>query len=152
MSEQSNADICPHYRFLASEEATIARGYQDAIIRTKDGARNTGRTSLYDQLRGTTGWPSRYNGRGVLNQSYLDAENGMSVEENKKLYDEASRNGDEGWSSEGRLTTYAGTGVGLVKNVMKAGDIVQEVRSNAFTIVSRGGKYLRDTRQINGLL
>ena len=124
-------------RFLASEEATIAKGYQNAIITVNDGAANTARTSLYDQLRGTTGWPSRYNGRGVLNRSHADAENGMDIEENKKLYSEAIEKGDEGWSSQGRLTTYAGSGVGLVKKVMKAGDIVEEVRSDALAVLCR---------------
>ena len=51
----------------------------------------------------------------------------MSEEENAKLYAEAVKMGDEGWGEKGRMTTYAGTGVGLVKRVMPAGEIVQEV-------------------------
>lgn len=119
-------------RFLASEEATIADDYRREVIRASDGGLNTMRTYLYDQLRGTTQWPDNYNARGVLNQSYYSAEEGMSLEENKKLYDAAlHEGGDAGWGVDGRLTTYAGTGVGLVTQVMKAGDIVRQVRAEA---------------------
>lgn len=118
-------------RFLASEEAKIADGYRREVIRASDGGLNTMRTNLYDQLRGTTLWPEKYNARAVLNQSYYEAEAGMPVEENKKLYDMALHEGDAGWGVQGRLTTYAGTGVGLVTHVMKAGDIVRQVRAEA---------------------
>ena len=119
-------------RFLASEEATIADGYRREVIRASDGGLNTMRTNLYDQLRGTTQWPEKYNARAVLNQSYHSAEAGMSLAENKKFYDVAlHEGGDAGWGVDGRLTTYAGTGVGLVTQVMKAGDIVREVRAGA---------------------
>ena len=119
-------------RFLASEEATIAEGYRREVIRASDGGLNTMRTSLYDQLRGTTQWPEKYNARGVLNQSYFNAEEGMPLEANRKLYDIVlQEGGNAGWGVHGRLTTYAGTGVGLVTQVMKAGDIVRQVRGDA---------------------
>ena len=47
--------------FLASTEASIAKGYQSDVVRTKDGGSTTVRTKLYDQLRGTTGWPEQFN-------------------------------------------------------------------------------------------
>lgn len=119
-------------RFLASEEATIADGYRREVIWASDGGHNTMRTNLYDQLRGTTQWPETYNARAVLNQSYYQAEAGMPLDVNKKLYDMAlHEEGDAGWGVDGRLTTYAGTGVGLVTQVMKAGDILREVRAEA---------------------
>ncbi|KAK7542769.1 uncharacterized protein J3D65DRAFT_614891 [Phyllosticta citribraziliensis] len=124
-------------RFLAAHEADIANGYRNEVLRAWDGGKTTMRTSVYDQLRGTTDWPPGYNARGVLNRSWVDAENGMGWEENKKLYQEAVRLGDLGWGPEGRITTYAGTGVGLVKEVKKAGDIVAEVRSAAKEVAQR---------------
>lgn len=127
-------------RFLASTEANIAKGYQDDILRTRDGGMSTIRTSVYDQLRGTTGWPGRYNGRGIINQSFSDAQNGKSTNENKKMYDEALRKGDKGWGEGGRLTAYAGSGVGLVKQVKSARDIVLEVRQDAIEILSKISK------------
>ena len=118
-------------RFLASEEASIADGYRREIIRASDGGSNTVRTKLYDQLRGTTLWPEQYDARAVLNQSYYDDDAGMSLKENKRLYEVALHEGDAGWGVHERLTTYAGTGVGLVTTVMKAGDIVRQVRADA---------------------
>lgn len=124
-------------RYLASPEANIAKGYRDAVLKTADGGVSTERGKLYDTLRGTTDWPQRYGGRGVLNESYRDAAKGMSVEENKRLYDNALKMGDEGWGEKARLTTYAGTGVGLVSSVKSAAEITQEVREEAKRILKR---------------
>ena len=117
-------------RFLASEEATIAKGYQGDVLRTKDGGRSTVRTTVYDTLRGTE-WPRQYNGRGIINQSYLDAQNGMITDENKRLYEESLQKGDGGWGDGGRVCAYAGCGVGLVKEVKYAKEIMDEVRRDA---------------------
>lgn len=123
--------ICLGTRFLASEEANVVDGYRNEVVRASDGGANTARTKVYDQLRGTTLWPKGYNARGILNQSFHDHASGLSFEENKKLYDEAIKKNDGGFGVNGRMTTYAGAGVGLVKSVMKAGDIVQEIQRDA---------------------
>lgn len=123
-------------RYLAADEATIAQGYQKAVLRAKDGGVSTVRSKVYDSLRGTTDWPVHYGGRGVVNASYEDFEKGMNMEENKKLYDQAMKQGDEGWNENtGRLTTYAGTGVGLVTKVQPAAEITVEVREQAVEIL-----------------
>ena len=124
-------------RFLASKEANIIKGYQDSVLRTWDGGLTTVRTSVYDILRGITGWPARYNGRGIINQSFLDSQNGVSIEDNKNLYNEALQKGDGGWEENGRLTAYAGSGVGLVKEVVSAQNIVEEVRRDAMGTMSK---------------
>jgi nitronate monooxygenase len=124
-------------RYLACPESNMAKGYQDAVLKASDGGVNTARGKLYDSLRGTTDWPVRYGGRSVLNESWHDAANGMSFEENKKLHDEAIKKGDEGWGKNARLTTYAGTGVGLVKDVKPAADVTREVREHAVRIMKR---------------
>jgi len=124
-------------RYLASPEANVAKGYRDAVLKASDGGVTTERGKLYDSLRGTTDWPQRYGGRGVLNESYHDAAKGMSVEENKRLYEDALQTGDEGWGEKARLTTYAGTGVGLIKDVKPAANITEEVREDAKRILKR---------------
>jgi nitronate monooxygenase len=129
--------ICLGTRYLAAEEATIASGYRDAVLRASDGGSTTIRSSVYDQLRGTTEWPAGYGGRGVLNASYRDHEAGVTFEDNKKLYEEAVASGDKGWEGDrARLTTYAGTGIGLVKTIMSAEAITQEVRDDAAKVLS----------------
>lgn len=127
-------------RYLACPEANIAKGYQDSVLGASDGGVNTARGKLYDSLRGTTDWPAHYGGRGVLNQSWHDAANGMSFEENKRLYDDALKLGDEGWGEKARLTTYAGTGVGLVKDVKPAAEITREVREGSIQRTARLGR------------
>lgn len=126
-------------RFLASREANIATGYLNDVLEMKDGGKNTVRTDVYDVLRGTKGWPVRYNGRGIINQSYLDAQNsGRITNENRKLYEEALQKGDHGWGGEsGRLTAYAGCGVGLVKEVKYAKDIIDEVIQDTLEVMSK---------------
>jgi nitronate monooxygenase len=126
-------------RFLASPEAAISEGYRNDVIRAKDGGVSTIRTNVYDRLRGTEGWPDNYNARGVLNHSFWDHEKGMPHEENKRLYEEASKRGDAGWGDQGRMTTYAGTGVGLITKTMPAGDIVREVLRDATQTLARFG-------------
>ncbi|GAB7359461.1 hypothetical protein MBLNU230_g6108t1 [Neophaeotheca triangularis] len=124
-------------RYLASPEANVAKGYRKAVLDAKDGGVNTARGKLYDQLRGTTDWPGEYGGRSVLNESWYDAGRGMGFDENKRLYDEAMQQGDEGWGQNARLTTYAGTGVGLVKNLQDAATITKEVREDAVRHLKR---------------
>ena len=128
--------VCMGTRFLACKEACLAKGYQDDVIRMKDGGINTIRSNVYDTLRGTTGWPAHYGGRGIVNQSYLDAQKGGVTDENKKLYAEALEKGDQGWGEQGRLAAYAGTGVGLVKEVKSAQEILDEVRDSVARIQS----------------
>ncbi|CZT02516.1 hypothetical protein WAI453_002069 [Rhynchosporium graminicola] len=131
--------VCMGTRFLASPEAVISEGYRKAVVDASDGGVTTARTTVYDKARGTHGWPGIYNGRAVLNQSYWDSQKGMTEEENAKLYEEAAKKGDQGWGETGRMTTYAGTGVGLVKKVMPAGEIVKEVLRDSAQRLSKSG-------------
>ena len=130
-------------RYLASPEANIAKGYRDAVLAASDGGVTTARGKVYDTLRGTTDWPNHYGGRSVLNESWHDHfKKGMSLEENKRLYDEALKKGDEGWGEKGRLTTYAGTGVGLVKEIKSAAAITEEVREDAKRVLQQSNSKL----------
>ncbi|BCS27471.1 nitronate monooxygenase [Aspergillus puulaauensis] len=119
-------------RFLACSEAQIARGYQAEVLRASDGGVCTVRSTVYDRVRGILSWPGRYDGRGVINKSYVDAvEGGMSDEENRVLYQKELKKGDSGWGPNARLTTYAGTGVGLVREALPAANIVADVVEEA---------------------
>ena len=118
-------------RFLAAKETAIAKGYKDEIVRANDGGVNTVRSKVYDTLRDINDWPERYGGRGIINQSFLDVKDGVVSEENKALYKKAMQNGDAGWGVKGRMTTYAGTGIGLVTEVKTAKEIVQEILGGA---------------------
>lgn len=122
-------------RFLASEEARIAKGYQDEVVRASNGAVSTVRTHLYNHLRGTFNWPEHWAPRGIINRSWTDYLAGVPFEELQKRYDEALTKGDAGWGPEGRMATYASGAVGLVRSVDKAADIVQTLRHDAKSIL-----------------
>ncbi|OJJ50629.1 hypothetical protein ASPZODRAFT_126527 [Penicilliopsis zonata CBS 506.65] len=115
-------------RFLAASEARISKGYQDEVVRATDGAANTTRTTLYNQLRGTVGWPDCFSPRTITNRSWSDYLAGVPFAELKKRHDEAAKAGDQGWGPEGRLATYAGASIGLVREVKGADEIVEEVQ------------------------
>ncbi|KAL4868459.1 hypothetical protein BDV12DRAFT_103307 [Aspergillus spectabilis] len=115
-------------RFLAATEARVSKGYQGEIVRANDGAVSTTRTLLYNQLRGTVGWPSGYSPRTIINKSFVDFQDGKTFDELKVLHDKALKAGDAGWGPEGRLATYAGAAVGLIHDVKDAADIVQDTQ------------------------
>jgi nitronate monooxygenase len=129
-------------RFLASHEAILANGYRDEVLRAEDGGQTTVRTKVWDVCRGTTGWAESHNGRGIINRSYVDAEAGVGEEENKRLYEAEMKKGDSGWGVDARLCTYAGSAVGLVREVKGAGDIVEEVREGARKVLMGAGGML----------
>jgi nitronate monooxygenase len=131
-------------RFLATKEAQINPGYQKAVIDAWDGGQNTVRTQLYNHLRGTMGWPDAFDARGLVNQSWLDHERGLPFAENQSLYKEAMKKGADGWGSQGRMATYAGTGVGLIKEVKGAGDVVKELRNGISGVLGAAVESIRD--------
>jgi nitronate monooxygenase len=118
-------------RFLASKEAEISKGYQDDILRVIDGGQTTVRTTLFDRLQGRDDWPSQYDGRAIVNASVRDDEAGMDQAANKEKFQEVQQTGLNGWGSDGRLTSYVGSAVGLVKSVDSAKDIVEHTRKQA---------------------
>ena len=144
------AGVAMGTRFLAAKEARIKKGYQDEVLRAKDGATSTTRTQLYNHLRGTFGWPEAFSPRGIINKSYVEMQAGVPFEELKRRHDDAVQkggpDGTEGtgaWGPEGRTATYAGASVGLVKTVDDAGTIVRSVREEAISIIRNLGELSR---------
>jgi nitronate monooxygenase len=135
------AGIAMGTRFLAAEEARISKGYQEEVIRATDGASSTTRTMLYNHLRGTMDWPAQFSPRGITNRSYEDQKSGVPFDELKKLHDEAAKTGDAAWGPNGRVATYAGANVGLVRSVKPAEHIVKSVREDAISILESLWKY-----------
>ncbi|KAH7142847.1 hypothetical protein B0J13DRAFT_444754 [Dactylonectria estremocensis] len=129
------AGVAMGTRMLAATETRISKGYQNEVIRATDGATSTVRTQLYNHLRGTFGWPEQFSPRGLINRSWVDHQDGIPFDELKRLHDEAVKSGNAGWGPEGRLATYAGAAVGLVHTVEDAGEIIQNVRSEAKDII-----------------
>ncbi|KAG8528471.1 uncharacterized protein KY384_007389 [Bacidia gigantensis] len=118
-------------RFLAANEANINPGYVQHVLDATDGGQSTVRTQLYNHLRGTMDWPAEYDARGLANASWRDHEAGVSFELLQERHAEAAKKGVKGWGeAEGRMATYSGTGVGLVRERMGAAEIVEQIRKD----------------------
>ncbi|KAI6907493.1 inosine monophosphate dehydrogenase [Hortaea werneckii] len=133
-------------RFLAAQEAGIAKGWQNEIIRTADGGQSTNRSTLCDRLKETKGWPPSYDGRAIENKGHEDEKAGMPDHENIALYKSELAAGDSAWGSHGRMVAYSGTGVGLVHGVKPAADIVSEVHEDASKALRRAVNISIDQR------
>ncbi|KAH8902376.1 2-nitropropane dioxygenase [Coniochaeta sp. PMI_546] len=113
-------------RFVVCQESQAPEYRRKAILGAVDGGVATAKSTFHDDILGTTVWPGFYDGRAIVNQSYEDHSSGVPLEENLKRFNAAKEAGDNS-----RMVTWAGTGVGLVKKDMPAGDIVREVREEA---------------------
>ncbi|KAG6359316.1 hypothetical protein INS49_012837 [Diaporthe citri] len=113
-------------KFIPAKESLASERGRKAILETRDGGSSTVKSTFHDQVRGTTFWPELYDGRAIISDSYKDHLSGMSIDENKTKLGEAERAGDAS-----RQVTWAGTGVGLVKDAIPAADIVRNTREAA---------------------
>jgi len=130
-------------RFLAASETPVHPAYRQRILDTTDGSQNTVRDKIFDQLRGKNIWPVEYDGRALVNDSYVDFKSGTALEEIQRLYSEAEQESEKGFGNEAgkaRAAIWAGAGVGLVKKVQPAGEIVKEIRAAAKRALSAGAK------------
>ncbi|KAK5630062.1 hypothetical protein RRF57_005777 [Xylaria bambusicola] len=113
-------------RFLAANETVVHSTYRAAMLSTSDGALDTARAPVFDELKGPTIWPPLYDGRAIASLSYLDWTNGVDIEVIRQRYAEAATRDNMGFSD--RAPVWAGTGVALVNEVQPARDIVRSVR------------------------
>jgi nitronate monooxygenase len=129
-------------RFLAAKETIVHPKYQAAVLEAQDGGQVTTRSKLFDQLRGPNIWPELYDGRSLVVQSHKDFTDGVSLEEIQKSHNEAVGGEDRGFNTglRGRAAIWAGTGVGLVKEVKDAAEIVKAVQAEAKEILSLAAK------------
>lgn len=124
-------------RFLASHECLIPHPmYREVILNAKDGGEATVRAKVFDELKGPNIWPEAYDGRAIRNMSWQDGSNGIDIVDIRQRYAEAAKGEDGGYApngegAKGRTMIWAGAGVGLVKKVQNAADILVEVRTGA---------------------
>lgn len=123
-------------RFLMTPESLYTDAQKQALAAAKSTA--SVRTMAFDQARGTLGWPSGVDGRGLrngqsccscqwsLDGAYVvllslcaatvdDYERGEDINILRSKFQEAVRNNDMN-----RAIVWAGTGVGLIKDVKPA--------------------------------
>ncbi|KAF3017144.1 hypothetical protein E8E14_010576 [Neopestalotiopsis sp. 37M] len=128
-------------RFLASREVEAHPDYQRQIIEARDGGQATVRAEIFDELRGPNIWPTTYNGRALLSKSYEDHVAGVPIEQIRESHTQAKAGDDKGWGESRRAVVWSGTGVGLVKEVLPAADIVREVREGAKQVLQKASSH-----------
>jgi nitronate monooxygenase len=115
-------------RFWATPEAL---GHDNAKnLLTKASGDNTLRTRVFDIIRDID-WPAGYSGRAVANEFSKtwhgkDAEFAASLSGEKEKFWSAMRAGDTATA-----VVFAGEGIDLIRDIKPAGDIVQEMVSEA---------------------
>ncbi|KAF2166475.1 hypothetical protein M409DRAFT_54818 [Zasmidium cellare ATCC 36951] len=132
-------------RFLVAEEAGIAQGWKQALLRTKDGGVATVRSTLCDRIKETRPeWPVEYDGRQLRNKGHDDEDAGMPEMENIKRYKEEMKKASDvnAWENDGRMVAYSGTGVGLIKNIQPAASIVEEILRGVRPVLERSATAL----------
>ncbi|KDN49579.1 inosine monophosphate dehydrogenase [Tilletiaria anomala UBC 951] len=123
-------------RFLLTPQASYTRAQKNVLLRS-DGA--TLRTMAFDEARGTTGWPAGVDGRGIRNATVDDyeAQRGGNAEARREVYAEAANKGDEN-----RIVTWSGTGVGNMRDIVDARELVMRLSQEARAAVERCSDYL----------
>lgn len=126
-------------RFLASKEVVVHPQYREAVLEAEDGGQVTVRSRVFDELQGPSIWPGEYDGRSLVVKSYRDFVDGMDMQEIRKLVGEELKQEDKGWKTglQGRAAIWAGTGVGLVREVRGAGEIVESIRGEVKEVLER---------------
>ncbi|SPO07469.1 related to FMN-dependent 2-nitropropane dioxygenase [Cephalotrichum gorgonifer] len=116
-------------RFLGAEEAKAPSQFRQAILEASDGGQSMARSRAFDAMWGPNPWPETYDGRCLKNSMYQSIKDGLSTEEaRRKLYQDLR---GQNVSPQDTMSIWAGTGVGMVKKVEKAADIVSQVRKAA---------------------
>ncbi|KAL2400404.1 hypothetical protein ABEF95_002136 [Exophiala dermatitidis] len=118
-------------RFLSAVETVLDSDIRQVIFEATDGGAATARSRLWDDIWGPNPWPSLYDGRCMTNAIYEDARQGLSISEVRKRLYERNRLASAGQVNiKDVATIWAGTGVGLVKRLEKAADIVKQMQTD----------------------
>ena len=111
-------------RFYASTECAGPGTYKDLIVAARDGGA-TVRTPVFDVLGGSY-WPSEFDGRALRNTVYERHRAGAVDKAALERYKQATKDRDPA-----EAAVWAGEGVGLIRSVASAGDILRSLVADA---------------------
>ncbi|KDQ17173.1 hypothetical protein BOTBODRAFT_29987 [Botryobasidium botryosum FD-172 SS1] len=112
-------------RFLVSPSSLYAPAKKAALLAASSAS--AVRSFTFDELMPPAAWPAGMDGRALANAILTDKDEGLEIEERKRLFKESAEKG-----SDERLIVWAGVGVGLVDTVKEVEDIVNELHDDAF--------------------
>lgn len=119
-------------RFLSAPETRIPKIYRDAIFKASDGGQATARSRVFDEIWGPNFWPATYDGRCLRNKVYDQYASGVDIKKIRSwLASEMNGSGSESLDVHDMGSLWAGTGVGMVNSMQRAGEIVQTSRDDA---------------------
>ncbi|KAJ3569041.1 hypothetical protein NP233_g5317 [Leucocoprinus birnbaumii] len=107
-------------RFLLTPESLYSDSHKQALVVAE--STTSVRSMAFDQARDTLGWPSGVDGRGLRNATVDDYEKGEDIQVLRSKFQEAARNNDVS-----RAIVWAGTGVGDMRSIKPARELVQEL-------------------------
>ncbi|KAN0066550.1 hypothetical protein ACQY0O_000644 [Thecaphora frezii] len=134
-------------RFLLTPEALWSQHEKEVLLRAKSD--DTKRSGAFDDARGTLGWPTGVDGRGINNLTVTDYERDMELEKGnedkakegvvrrKERYKEAVSESDVE-----RLVIWSGTGVGAMDRILPATDIIAEITREAVEAIQQAHGYV----------
>lgn len=114
-------------RFTVASESCYPEFRKQLVLSTVDGGSSTLKSPFNDQVNKSSLWGPLYDGRAIMSTIHEQFLEGATVQELQRSLKE-DYSGDE---AAKLVSTWAGTGVGLVKSVKPAGEIVTEVREGA---------------------
>ncbi|EJD07540.1 2-nitropropane dioxygenase [Fomitiporia mediterranea MF3/22] len=107
-------------RFLLTPEAKYSDAQKAALLAAC--GTSTIRTTAFDALRKTTGFPEGINGRALYNKTVEHFDSGWDKEEVRRQFDKGVQDGDPEY-----FLAWSGTGIGLVNEIKPAADVVKEI-------------------------
>ncbi|KAK2612364.1 hypothetical protein QQS21_001628 [Conoideocrella luteorostrata] len=120
-------------RFTVAEESSYPEFRKQIVLSTVDGGTSTFKSPFNDQVSNLSLWGPLYDGRAVVSTIHERFLKGATVQDLQKSL-------REDYSSEEAtklVRTWAGTGVGLVKEIKPAGEIVTEAREGAKELIRK---------------
>ncbi|KAJ5096726.1 2-nitropropane dioxygenase precursor [Penicillium angulare] len=129
-------------RFLGANEAKMPEDYRREILRATDGGEATVRSTVFDEMWSANAWPDLYDGRCLRNACYDDVQNGLSIDQMRvRLYNNIYKNQNEEVDAKDVSSFWAGSGVGMVKKLERAGDIVEDTRNDTRNRLANAGNW-----------
>jgi len=107
-------------RFLFTPECTMPEDKRQVLLEADLNA--TTRSMAFDEVNRTMGWPDKCDGRAINNSIIKDSQQGLSLDERLKLYDESAKNGEKD-----RLVVWAGVGAGLTNEIKPAAEVLKDL-------------------------
>jgi nitronate monooxygenase len=130
--------LTPQAQYTPLQKQLLVDAHSDQTIRTY----------AFDDARGTIGWPTGVDGRGIYNDTvreYEDeftnssevAQNQEAIKRRRDRYDQAVKDGDPS-----RIVTWSGTGVGNMNEIKDAGAVVREITFEAVAALEKAGGWI----------